>query len=505
MDAAGSAWMDPDPNAAEREEEAARSISHKSQIGQSSRQQRAAARGSRGAKIAVISTDAAAIVASMSVAAWLRQTSVNTPEALGPMVLTGVLAVPIWLCVFARYKLYTAAAVTSVTAEIRRLLHAVAAAVACTAILSLFLGTETSRVWLLLTFATALPTLIVERAIVRRAFRRARTRGQLQRKVLIIGTNAEALGIVQMLSSNTGLGYQVLGLLECGDPTPGISPVRVLGSWRDAPEIVQALGATGVIIATSAIDTPVANRLARELIEIGCHVELTSGLVDISADRLLARPLGRRAVMYIEPVRRLGWRAVAKRAFDIIITAGLLVVGAPILIVAALLIKLDSKGPVFFSQVRVGKDGRLFRVRKLRTMVADAEQQLELLRDRSEIDGPLFKMRDDPRITRVGNVLRKASIDELPQLWNVLVGEMSIVGPRPALPSEALEWTDDLRSRLRVKPGITGMWQVNGRSTASFDDYVRHDLYYVDNWSLLTDLAILAKTVPVVLFRKGAF
>ncbi len=441
----------------------------------------------------------------MCIAVWIRQTAVASPEAIGPIVLTGAVAVPIWLCVFARYKLYTAAAVTSVTAEIRRLLHAVAAAVACTAILSLVLGTQTSRVWLVLTFATALPIIVIERAVIRQAFRRARTRGQLQRRVVIIGTNAEALGIVQMLSSNTGLGYNVLGLLECGDSTPGISPVRVLGSWRDAPAIVQSLGATGVIIATSAIDTPVANRLARELIEIGCHVELTSGLVDISADRLLARPLGRRAVMYIEPVRRLGWRAVAKRTFDIVVAAGLLIFGAPIVLLAAIAIKLDSSGPVFFSQVRVGKDGRLFRVRKLRTMVTDAEEQLDVLRDQSEVDGPLFKMRDDPRVTRVGRVLRKASIDELPQLWNVLVGEMSVVGPRPALPSEASEWTEDLRSRLRVKPGITGMWQVNGRSTSSFDDYVRHDLYYVDNWSLLTDLAIVAKTIPVVLFRRGAY
>ncbi len=183
----------------------------------------------------------------------------------------------------------------------------------------------------------------------------------------------------------------MLGLLECGDSTPGISPVRVLGSWRDAPEIVQSLGATGVIIATSAIDTPVANRLARELIEIGCHVELTSGLVDISADRLLARPLGRRAVMYIEPVRRLGWRAVAKRTFDIVIAAGLLVVGAPIVLLAAIAIKLDSSGPVFFSQVRVGKDGKLFRVRKLRTMVTDAEQQLDVLRDQQRDRRPVVQ------------------------------------------------------------------------------------------------------------------
>jgi len=474
------------------------------QIVQTNRQ-RPASRGSRGAKLAVIATDAAAIALAMVIAAWLRQIAVGEPEALRPVVLTGAVALPLWLCVFARYKLYTAAAVTSLTAEVRRLIHAIAAAAACTAILSLFLGTEASRLWLVLTFAVAIPVVVIERGIVRRAFRHARARGQLQRRVVIVGTNAEALGIVQMLGSNDDLGYQVLGLLDCGGAPSGISPVPVLGTCRDATEIVQSLGASGVIIATSAIDTPSANRLARELIEIGCHVELTSGLVDISADRLLARPLGRRAVMYIEPVRRLGWRAVAKRIFDIFTAAGLLFFGAPIILIAAILIKLDSSGPVFFSQVRVGKDGKLFRVRKFRTMVTDAEQRLEVLREQSEADGPLFKMRDDPRVTRVGRYLRKASIDELPQLWNVLVGEMSVVGPRPALPSEAKEWDDDLRGRLRVKPGITGMWQVNGRSTTTFDDYVRHDLYYVDNWSLLTDLAIVAKTVPVVLFRRGAY
>jgi exopolysaccharide biosynthesis polyprenyl glycosylphosphotransferase len=505
MDAASSMLTDIGASAEVRVGIAEHSPLIASENIQTTRTGRASSRGSRGAKVAVVCADSAAIVTAMCVAVWLRVTVISSPAEIGPIVLTGALSLPLWLCVFARYKLYTAAAVTSVTAEIRRVLHAVAAAVAVTAILSLFLGTETSRIWLLLTFATALPIVLIERAMIRRAFRLARTRGQLQRRVFITGTNAEALGIAQMLNSNPGLGYTVLGLLECDDPTPGISPVKVVGNWRDAPEIVQAYDANGVIIATSAIDTPAANRLARELIEIGCHVELTSGLVDISADRLLARPLGRRAVMYIEPVRRLGWRAVAKRMFDIVVATTFLVVASPIILVAAIAIKLDTPGPVFFSQVRIGKDGRLFRVRKMRTMVQDAEDQLDVLRDQSEVDGPLFKMRHDPRITRVGRYLRKASIDELPQLWNVIVGEMSVVGPRPALPSEASEWTDDLRSRLRVKPGITGMWQVNGRSTSSFDDYVRHDLYYVDNWSLLTDLAIVAKTIPVVLFRRGAY
>jgi exopolysaccharide biosynthesis polyprenyl glycosylphosphotransferase len=281
--------------------------------------------------------------------------------------------------------------------------------------------------------------------------------------------------------------------------------VPVLGRWSDAIEIMHEVDATGVIIAASAMDVPLANRLARELMERGYHVELTSGLVDISANRLVARPLGRRAVLHVEPVRRFGWRGVAKRVFDVVIAAAGLIVVSPILLAAAIAIKLDSPGPVFFRQERVGKDGKHFGVLKLRSMRSDAERTLAALRSQSEVDGPLFKMRNDPRVTRVGRVLRSWSIDELPQLWNVLRGEMSIVGPRPALPGETSEWSAELQNRLRVKPGITGMWQVNGRSSSSFEDYERYDLYYVDNWSLLTDLAIIAKTIPVVLLRRGAF
>jgi lipopolysaccharide/colanic/teichoic acid biosynthesis glycosyltransferase len=182
----------------------------------------------------------------------------------------------------------------------------------------------------------------------------------------------------------------------------------------------------------------------------------------------------------------------------------LLLLTLPVLIVAAVLIKLDSKGPLFFTQPRLGRNGVIFGVRKLRTMVVGAEIMLDELRDQSEVDGPLFKMRNDPRVTRVGRIIRKLSIDELPQLWNVVMGDMSIVGPRPALPAEAELWTDETRARLRVKPGITGMWQVSGRSSLAFEDYVRNDLYYVDNWTLLTDLAIVAKTVPVVFLGRGA-
>jgi exopolysaccharide biosynthesis polyprenyl glycosylphosphotransferase len=466
--------------------------------------ERSHAHGSRTAKIAVVAADAAAIAAAMALAAWIRWIA-NDNEAFGPLWVTAILAMPIWLGVFARYKLYTAAAVTSRTAEFGRIVHGVAAASAATGVLALLIGADISRAWLVLTFVFALVTVATERSIVRLVFRQARARGQLRRRVVVIGANAEALEVVRMLRTNAALGYDVVGIVECGAAYGVVSPVPVLGDWSDTVDIVRSVDVSGVIVATSAVDIAVANRLARDLMELGYHVELTSGLVDISADRLIARPLGRRPVMYVEPVRLTGWRAVAKRGFDIAASAAMLFVLMPVLAVAAILIKLDSRGPVFFGQVRVGKNGKLFRVRKLRTMVSGAEQMLDELRDRNEADGALFKMADDPRITRVGANLRKWSIDELPQLWNVLLGEMSLVGPRPALPSEMSSWSDGLESRLRVKPGITGMWQVNGRSSASFDDYVQHDLYYVDNWSLLTDVAIVVKTIPVVLLHKGAY
>jgi exopolysaccharide biosynthesis polyprenyl glycosylphosphotransferase len=216
------------------------------------------------------------------------------------------------------------------------------------------------------------------------------------------------------------------------------------------------------------------------------------------------RPLGRFPVMYLEPFHQSGWRSWAKRLFDLVASFAALVVLALPLATLSLLIRVDSRGPVFYRQRRVGKNGRLFDVVKFRTMVPNAHALRAELAALNEADGPLFKIKNDPRITRIGRFLRKTSLDELPQLWNVLRGEMSLVGPRPALPEEAELWAPELRDRLRVQPGITGMWQVSGRSNTSFDEYSRLDLYYVDNWSLIADLSIMAKTVPSVLLQRGA-
>ncbi|HJR26280.1 MAG TPA: sugar transferase, partial [Acidimicrobiales bacterium] len=220
-------------------------------------------------------------------------------------------------------------------------------------------------------------------------------------------------------------------------------------------------------------------------------------------------PGGRQPLVVVEAAPRGGWRVGAKRALDVVVaTTALLVVApvllAPLLLVAMVLVKRDSPGPALFRQRRVGQDGVPFTIFKLRTMVVDAEAQRAELLDRNEADGPLFKLSEDPRVTRVGRVLRKLSIDELPQLVNVVRGHMSLVGPRPALPAEVDGWPPELHDRLRVRPGITGLWQVSGRSDCSFDDYARYDLYYVDNWSLATDLAILVRTIPIVLWGNGA-
>jgi exopolysaccharide biosynthesis polyprenyl glycosylphosphotransferase len=217
------------------------------------------------------------------------------------------------------------------------------------------------------------------------------------------------------------------------------------------------------------------------------------------------QPVGDLLALSLRPARLSRSQELAKRSFDLVVGSVVLALTFPVWLTAALLIKVTSRGPVFFKQERVGKDSRPFTIYKFRTMVRGAELLLPALLDTNEASGPLFKMRDDPRITRVGRALRRYSIDELPQLLNVLKGDMSLVGPRPPLPMEVAQYEDWHRARIEVKPGITGLWQVAGRSELGFDDYVRLDLFYIENWSVLYDMYIIGRTIPAVLLRKGAF
>jgi exopolysaccharide biosynthesis polyprenyl glycosylphosphotransferase len=269
-------------------------------------------------------------------------------------------------------------------------------------------------------------------------------------------------------------------------------------------QAIHDFGIDTVVIATRGVDAAVTTRLMRRLADTGVHIELSFAVRDVAQDRLVVTERGRLAVAHVLPPIRSGWRAFAKRSFDVTLAVGTMLLAAPLLLIFAVAIKLDSSGPVFFRQKRVGRNGEPFGMMKLRTMVTNADALKAELASRNEAAGPLFKMRDDPRVTRVGRLLRKTSLDELPQLWNVVRGDMSLVGPRPAIPDEVSAWTPDLYHRLRVRPGLSGLWQISGRSDATFESYEHLDLYYTDNWSLARDLWIIARTIPAVLAQRGA-
>jgi len=326
-----------------------------------------------------------------------------------------------------------------------------------------------------------------------------------------VGDGRVADHVVSVLQSSPELGIDVVGQIadRSIDPVvidlrPGQPLVTWLGPTSKVLELARSHEATTALVVADGRDTSDIDALVHQLTRDGLRVEVVTGLNEIGEWRASAGTLGSMGTMVVEPVPRHTWREPVKRMIDISISSIALLAASPVLVAAAIAVRLDSGPDVLFRQTRVGRDGCCFDVFKLRTMVADAEQQLDGLLRHNEAAGPMFKMSNDPRVTRIGQFLRSSSIDELPQLWNVLRGDMSLVGPRPALPREAAQWTDDLRERLRVRPGITGPWQVHGRFTATLEDYERFDVGYVDNWTLLGDFRLMALTVPAVLGRAGA-
>ncbi len=346
------------------------------------------------------------------------------------------------------------------------------------------------------------PTIVtvgIERELLRRWFAARRQAGQALWASILVADEGDGQDLREAIDGDGSSPHVIVGQI---DPSAARSSDELLTT---AVALARQSGAQGAVVVESSLDRRTANRLVRGLLDAGLYVDLSSPLTDISTDRLATRNLGPSLATWIAPRPRGGWRGRAKRAFDLVITTSALVALAPIFATVAALVKLTSPGPVFFRQERIGRDGEPFDMMKFRSMVMNAEELLADLQAENEGAGPLFKMKSDPRVTAVGRFIRKTSLDELPQLINVLRNEMSLVGPRPALQAEMAEWDPDLYARLQVKPGITGMWQVSGRSGTSFDEYTRLDLYYVHNWSLLVDLSILVKTIPAVVKSDGAF
>jgi exopolysaccharide biosynthesis polyprenyl glycosylphosphotransferase len=378
----------------------------------------------------------------------------------------------------------------------------------------LLLKLEIARGYLAVALPVGILGLVGSRWLGRRYIERKRIDGRYQTAVLAVGKSEAVANLANELTRNPKDGYQVVGACI---PGGGPAEDRQLlvrdraipvfgGEICDLEAIIRKCGAdTVAIVGTELFGVREIRKLIWKLEPMGVDLVVQPGVTDIAVSRLKVLPVAGLPLLHIEKPQYRDAQRFQKRTFDFCFALAALAAALPILLVAAIAIKASSRGPVFYSSERIGFGGKPFSMLKLRTMVVDADKKLKSLLDDNECDGHMFKIRKDPRITTVGRVLRRFSIDELPQFINVLRLEMSVVGPRPLFILEAEEYDSDFQRRLLVKPGITGLWQVSGRSDLSWDDALRLDLSYVDNWSMATDLVIIAKTLRAVFQHNGAY
>jgi exopolysaccharide biosynthesis polyprenyl glycosylphosphotransferase len=449
-------------------------------------------------------TDVVSIAAALIVSYWIRF-GFSAPDEDFVWLLLGTPFVV--LAAYAMFHLYEAYRFNPAE-EFRRIMLAVSLGLTGLVALSFWSQAEFSRLWLALSWGLALVFALSSRRIWHALVGRARAEGRLSFPTLVVGTNDEAAHLLEVME-RPSFGFSPMALVSTSRHTgplagDGDEP-PVVGSVADLRDLIRETGAECVFVASSSVTHEEMNQVAKAVRLEGVEVRVTATLPDVLSSRLSVQPFGGMTALSLRPVQLTGTQVVAKRAFDLVLAGVGLVLISPLLFVIAAAIKLTSPGPVFYSQRRVGQRGRPFTILKFRTMRVGADEEVERLREQHGVTDLMFKMTDDPRITKVGKLLRKFSLDELPQLINVVRGEMSLVGPRPPLPEEVTQYKDWQFDRLEVPPGITGLWQVSGRSELSFDDCVRLDLFYIENWSLAYDLYILAKTVPVLLAHRGAY
>jgi exopolysaccharide biosynthesis polyprenyl glycosylphosphotransferase len=445
-------------------------------------------------------TDTLSVGAAALVAYWIRfGFKVPVPEFLLLLLVTPLFVV----AVFAAFHLYDTHHFTPAE-EFRRIILAVSVGLSGLITMSFWFQGSYSRGWIALSWALALVFALFFRRIWHWRIGHLRAAGKLTFRTLIVGTNREASHLEEVMRRTT-MGYEPIGFVSTAQRDPAQDGHSVVGSINDLREIIRETGAECVFVAASDLEIDEMGHVAKVVRLEGVEVRVTATLPEVLSSRLSVQPIGGFMALSLRPARLTGPQVVAKRVYDLVFASLGMLVTLPLWIAIALLVKLTSPGPIFFRQRRVGHRGRPFTILKFRTMRVGADEMLAELRALNEADGPLFKLRDDPRVTRVGRWLRRWSFDELPQLFNVVRGDMSLVGPRPPLPEEVREYEEWQFDRLEVPPGITGLWQISGRSDLSFDEYVRLDLFYIENWSLAYDFFIVAKTIPVLLSKRGAY
>jgi exopolysaccharide biosynthesis polyprenyl glycosylphosphotransferase len=424
------------------------------------------------------------------------------------VVLTAALPV-IWVAALALAGAYEARFIGAGADEFRRVINAGLGLTSAIAVLSYLTKAQVSRGYVLLAMPCAVGIDLLARYGLRKRLHRMRLLGACMQRAVAVGHPQDVANLVNELRRERYHGLTIIAACLAG-PVPfrpeEVAGVPVLGGLKDVVGAVREADAdTVAVLACPELNGIRLRRLAWALEKTNTDLCLAPALLDVAGPRTNVRAAAGLPLLYVDHPDLSGFRQVVKGVFDKVAAASALILLAPLLLAVAIMIRAEDGGPAFFRQVRVGRDGRPFRLYKFRTMVVQAEQQKAALAAHNEGTGVLFKIRDDPRITKTGARLRRWSLDELPQLINVLFGQMSLVGPRPALPEEAAKYGDYVRRRLAVRPGMTGLWQIHGRSDLPWEEAVRLDLRYVENWSLALDLLILWKTWPAVARGSGAY
>lgn len=463
-------------------------------------------------------TDLIAVSVAVAVAQWVRfGVSIDGSATLSPHVSyleISILIAIVWMAALSINHSRSARIIGSGVEEYRRIWLATMSVFGGIAIISMLFKLDVARGYLAIALPTGLLLLFLSRWVARKLIVRARMSfGRCITRLLVVGSPRAVRDLTMALAREPWSGYDVVGACIPGPSArteiaiPGYGSIPVLG---DETAVAQAVSATGshavAVAATEQFHGKGLRDLSWELEKFDIDLLVAPGVIDIAGPRVHMRPVAGLPLIHVEKPQYYGAKKFQKRAFDVVFAGTALLVGLPILLTIALAVKLTSRGPVFYRQERIGIDGLAFEMVKFRTMVVGADTMVADLAALNESKGGvLFKITNDPRVTLVGRFLRKYSLDELPQFFNVLRGDMSVVGPRPPLATEVARYDDDAMRRLLVRPGITGLWQVSGRADLSWEDTVRLDLFYVENWSMMADLLIALKTARVVLSHSGAY
>jgi exopolysaccharide biosynthesis polyprenyl glycosylphosphotransferase len=435
--------------------------------------------------------------------------AVMLPDTDSPLV-AGFIALA-WIGTLEAFRSREVRALGIGSEEYKRVINATLLVFGITAIIILALKLDLSRGY----FAIALPLGLVCLPLVRWGWRswltRQRIKGHYLSRVVVVGKAKDVRYVVNQIQRKSGAAYDVVGAALPGKERAESVEVEgrsipVVAGLDDVVEAAARVQADAVVVAGRVKGgNDYIRDLGWQLEETSTGLVLATGMTNVAGPRIHFRPVEGLPLMHVELPQFSGIKHLLKRMLDIVLAATALLLLLPLLAGITLWVHRDSAGPVLFRQQRIGRGGRTFWMYKFRSMVQTAEQDLEALRELNEGSGPMFKLRHDPRVTKAGRTLRKYSLDELPQIWNVLKGDMSLVGPRPPLESEVTSYTGSVHRRLYIKPGLTGMWQVNGRSELSWEESVRLDLYYVENWSIAMDLMIIIRTARMLVRPVGAY